>query len=383
MRGFRIGNHSAPIAVTIRNWEGCQVTRNKYVNPTGEHDRLHFSHLPTPLEPMDRLSRYLGGPHLFIKRDDCTGLATGGNSTRKLEFLMADAIGMGADVIITRGPIQSNHARQTAAIAGKLSMQCTLALEDGPEGEDRFYSGSANILLDRLYGADIHRFPGGADMESATRELAAGYKALGKRPYVIPAGGSNAVGALGYVNCAFEIADQLRKQGLRIDRIVHATGSGGTQAGLIVGFALTDMKIPVFGISMGMPREAQEETVYDLVRRTCVHLGLHQAPPRTDVIVHSGHVDDVHGAPTASTLNAVTTVARYESILLDPLYTGKAMDALISLIVDKRHFTRDENILFLHTGGNIGLFGCTTPIDRFLTHESFGESRNADGGSSP
>ena len=236
------------------------------VNPTGRHDRLHFSHLPTPLEPMDRLGRYLGGPHLFIKRDDCTGLAAGGNSTRKLEFLMAEAISSGGDVIITQGPIQSNHARQTAAIASKLNMRCALALEDRADGDDRLYSGSANVLLDRLYGADIHRFPAGTDMESATRSLAGRYEALGKRPHVIPGGGSNPVGALGYVNCAFEIANQLREQGLRIDRVVHATVSGGTQAGLIVGFLLADIKIPVLGIGVGLPKLALEQKVYDLVR---------------------------------------------------------------------------------------------------------------------
>ncbi len=192
------------------------------MNPTGEYDRLHFSHLPTPLEPMDRLGRYLGGPHLFIKRDDCTGLATGGNSTRKLEFLMADAIAAGADVVITHGPLQSNHARQTAAIASKLNMQCALALENTLDGDDDFYSGSANVLLDRLFGADIHRFPAGFDMESATLGLAKRYEALGKRCYIIPTGGSNPIGALGYVNCAFEIAHQLREQGLRIDRLIHA-----------------------------------------------------------------------------------------------------------------------------------------------------------------
>lgn len=352
------------------------------MNPTGAHDRLHLSHLPTPVEPMDRLGRYLGGPQLFIKRDDCTGLASGGNSARKLEFLMADAIGAGANVVITQGPIQSNHARQTAAIASTLNMQCALALEDRPQGDDRLHSSSANVLLDRLYGADIHRFPCGTDMESAARDLANRYQALGKRPYVIPSGGSNRIGALGYVNCAFEIVNQLREQGLRIDRVVHATVSGGTQAGLIVGFQLAGMKIPVLGIGIGNPKLAQEQKVYDLVRQTAEHLGLHEAPPRGDVAVDSDYVNDAHAAPAASTLTAVTTVARYESILLDPIYTGKAMDRLIDLIVNRRQFRRDENILFLHTGGSVGLFGCMTSLDRFLTHESYGGSRTADVGSS-
>ena len=329
---------------------------------------------------MDRLGRYLGGPHLFIKRDDCTGLATGGNSTRKLEFLMADAISEGADVVITSGPIQSNHARQTAAIASKLNMRCALALEDRAEGDDRLYSGSANVLLDRLYGADIHRFPAGTDLESAARSLANRYEALGKHPHVIPGGGSNPIGALGYVNCAFEIANQLREQGLRIDRLVHATVSGGTQAGLIVGFQLADIRIPVLGIGIGLPKLAQEQKVYDLVRHTSAHLGLEQTPPRSDVTVDSDQFGDTHGIPTAGALAAVATVARYESILLDPIYTGRAMDRLIGLIANRQHFKRDENILFLHTGGSVGLFGCMTRIDEFLIHESYGGLRDSDVG---
>jgi L-cysteate sulfo-lyase len=348
------------------------------VNPTGEHDRLHFSHLPTPLEPMDRLGRYLGGPHLFIKRDDCTGLATGGNSTRKLEFLMADAIAAGADVVLTHGPLQSNHARQTAAIASKLNMQCALALENTTDGDDDFYSGSANVLLDRLYGADIHRFPAGFDMESAALGLAKRYEGLGKRCYIMPPGGSNPIGVLGYVNCAFEIATQLREQGLRIDRLVHASGSGGTQAGLIVGFQLADIKIPVLGVSMWLPRAAQEQKVYELVRRTAEHLGLQQAPSRSDVAVNADYVDDVYGSASTNTLTAVTTVARYESILLDPVYTGKAMHCLIDLIVNKQQFKRGENILFLHTGGNVGLFGCMARMDRFLARETHGRPRTAN-----
>lgn len=348
------------------------------MNPTDLHDRLHFSHLPTPLEPMDRLGRYLGGPHLFVKRDDCTGLATGGNSTRKLEFLMVDAIAAGADVVITRGPVQSNHARQTAAIASKLNMRCALALEDTAEGDDKLYPGSANVLLDRLYGADIYRFPGGWDMESATRDLAKRYEARGKRPYIIPGGGSNSMGALGYVNCAFEIVSQLREQGLRIDRLVHATASGGTQAGLVVGFHLTEIKVPVLGISIEAPRLVQEQKVYGLVRETCGHLGLREPPPKSDVTVNADYIETLRGSPAVGVLAALTTVARYESILLDPVYTGKAMQGLIDLIVDKHQFRRDENILFLHSGGNVGLFGYVARVDKFLTHKDCGGAQIED-----
>jgi L-cysteate sulfo-lyase len=322
---------------------------------------------------MDRLGRYLGGPHLFIKRDDCTGLATGGSSSRKLEFLMADAIAAGADIIITQGPIQSNHARQTAAIASKLNMQCALALEDTADSDDRLYLGSANMLLDRLYGADVYRFPGGFDMEAAARDLAKRYEALGRRPYVIPSAAANSIGALGYVNCAFEIVNQLREQGLRIDRLVHATGSGGTQAGLVVGFNLTEIKVPVLGISVRTSKSAEEQKVYGLVRQTAERLGLEQAPPKSDVAVNDAYVGDAHDP-----LAAVTTVARCESILLDPIYTGRAMEGLIDLIVNKRQFMRDENILFLHTGGSVGLFGCVARVDRFLTEESYRASRGAE-----
>lgn len=345
-------------------------TWSKSANPTGGCDRLHFAHLPTPLEPMDRLGRHLGGPHLFIKRDDCTGLATGGNKARKLEFLMAEAVAGGADAVITQGGIQSNHARQTAAIASKLNMKCVLALESSAESQDPPYQASGNVLLDRLYGAEIHCFPPGADMEVTTQELADQYKALDQHLYIIPSGGSNPTGVLGYVNCAFEIVSQLREQGLRVDCLVHATGSGGTQAGLIVGFQLTGMKIPVLGISVSRSRPAQEQKVYDLVRQTSEHLGLKPAPPRNDVVVNSDYVGDGYGVPTDGMFHAVTTAARYESILLDPVYTGKAMDGLIDLIVNKHRFGKDKNILFLHTGGSAGLFGYTAQLNQFLERDS-------------
>lgn len=249
-------------------------------------------------------------------------------------------------------------------------MKCVLALENRAESEDSLYLESGNVLLDHLYGAEIHFSPSGYDMEAATQELANKYAALGQRPYVVAEGGSNPVGALGYVNCAFEIASQLREQGLRINCLVHATGSGGTQAGLIVGFHLTEIKIPVLGISLSLPKPDQEEKVYDLVRQTSEYLGLKQMPPRSDVVVNSDYVGDGYEIPTAGMLNALTTVARYESILLDPIYTCKAMAGLIDLVVNKRQFGKDKNILFLHTGGSVGLFGYTAHINKFLAGDS-------------
>lgn len=337
------------------------------MNPTKAHDRLHFAHLPTPLEPMDRLSRHIGGPHLFIKRDDCTGLATGGNKARKLEFLMAEAVGQKADTVITQGAVQSNHARQTAAIASRLNMGCVLALENRTESNDALYLHSGNVLLDNLYGATIHHFPAGSDMDAAMRDLAERHKARGNRPYIIPGGGSNPVGSLGYVNCAFEIAEQLKQQRLRIDRIVHATGSTGTQAGLVVGFHLAEMEIPILGISVRLPKEQQEEKVYDLVKRTSKFLDLEEPPAREKIMVNADYVGDGYGIPTLGMLKAVTMVARHESILLDPVYSGKAMDGLLDIVANKGGFRDEENILFLHTGGSVGLFGYMAAVDAFLS----------------
>ena len=210
--------------------------------------RIRLGHLPTPLEPMENLTRHLGGPRLWIKRDDATGLSTGGNKTRKLEFLMAEALAQQADTVITQGATQSNHARQTAAAAAKLGLECHILLEDRTGDHSPAYAQSGNVLLDKLHGASISRRSGGADMQAEMEALAEELRAKGKRPYVIPGGGSNPVGALGYVNAALELVNQAAEMGLRIDHVVHATGSAGTQAGLVAGLAALHSGIPVLGI---------------------------------------------------------------------------------------------------------------------------------------
>lgn len=179
--------------------------------------RVKLAHLPTPLEFMPRLTEHLGGPQIYVKRDDCTGLASGGNKTRKLEFLMADAIEKGADTIVTQGAVQSNHARQTAAAAAKLGMACELLFENRVTDPDHNYLNSGNVLLDRLYGAEIHHFPKATDMNSAMDDHAETLRAEGRKPYIIPGGGSNPIGALGYVNCALELLQQANDMGLRIE----------------------------------------------------------------------------------------------------------------------------------------------------------------------
>ncbi|WP_455818802.1 D-cysteate sulfo-lyase [Pseudomonas cerasi] len=319
--------------------------------------RLHFGHFPTPLEPLDNLSRHLGGPQIWIKRDDCTGLATGGNKTRKLEFLLADAQSQGADVIITQGATQSNHVRQTIAAAAKIGLPTHVFLEQRVSqfGED--YQRSGNVLLDDLLGGVIEQhLPAGADMQQAMEQFAERQRAEGRNPYVIPGGGSNPVGALGYVACAEELLWQSSQQRLRIDQIVHATGSTGTQAGLLAGLNATNSAIPVLGISVRAPRERQEENVYQLASRTWQTLGARGELPRETVQVNSDYVGEGYGLPSAGTLEALRLLARLEGILLDPVYSGKGMAGLIDLI-RKGHYSADQNIVFIHTGGAAGLFG--------------------------
>ena len=318
--------------------------------------RLRITHGPTPLEPMPRLTEALGGPNLWIKRDDCTGLATGGNKTRKLEYLMAEALQLGADTVITQGATQSNHARQTVAIAAKLGMQSHILLEDRTGYTFDDYKHSGNVFLDHLYGASVTEVPADTDMNAAMARLADRLRAQGRKPYVIPGGGSNPVGALGYVTCALELMDQANQQGLAIDSLVHATGSAGTQAGLVVGLYGARSQIPVLGIGVRAPRAAQEARVFELAGETAELLGVPGAVQREDVVANCDYVGPGYGLPTPGMIEAVTMLARLEGILLDPVYSGKGMAGLIDL-VRKGHFRKGQNVVFLHTGGSVALYG--------------------------
>jgi L-cysteate sulfo-lyase len=318
--------------------------------------RIRLGHFPTPLEPMEALTRHLGGPRLWIKRDDCTGLSTGGNKTRKLEYLCAEAIALKADVLITQGATQSNHARQTAAAAAKLGLACHILLEDRTGYADAAYSQSGNVLLDKLHGAQVSRRPGGADMPAEMEALAADLRAKGHTPYVIPGGGSNPVGALGYANAALELLNQAAEIGLRIDHVVHATGSAGTQAGLVAGLVALNSGIPVLGIGVRAPREKQEANVLALAQRTVAHMGLPGIVRPEHVVANCDYVGQGYGIPTQGMVEAVKLLAEKEGILLDPVYSGKGMAGLIDLI-GKGYFKPEENIVFLHTGGSVGLFG--------------------------
>lgn len=316
--------------------------------------RVSLAHLPTPLEPMDRLSRALGGPRLWIKRDDCTGLATGGNKTRKLEFLVAAALAEGADTLVTVGAVQSNHCRQTAAAAAKKGLRCELLLERRVPEHSPAYESGGNVFLDRLFGATITFFDAGHDMKAEALAHGERLKAQGRKPYLIPGGGSNPVGALGYVDCALETVRQADDRGLEIDEVVMATGSTGTQAGLVVGLIGSGSQIPTLGISTRHPRATQEANVQRLVDATTEFMGLPSIGPE-HVLVNDQYVGGGYGIPTDGMVAAVRSLALHEGVLLDPVYSGKGFAGLLDL-VRKGRWTTDQNVVFVHTGGSVGLF---------------------------
>jgi L-cysteate sulfo-lyase len=324
--------------------------------------RIFLAHLPTPLERLDRLSRDLGGPEIWIKRDDCTGLSTGGNKTRKLEFLMAEAEAQGAETVMTQGATQSNHARQTAAFAAKLGLGCHILLEDRTGSNDSNYNFNGNVLLDHLHGATTEKCAGGIDMNAEMEKAADRMRAEGRSVYTIPGGGSNPTGALGYVNCAFELLGQANDRGLVIDHLVHATGSAGTQAGLITGLKATNAQIPLLGIGVRAPKPKQEENVFNLAVATAEKIGAAGVVKREDVVANTDYVGDGYGIPTPSGLEAIAMFAELEGILLDPVYSAKGAAGLIDLI-RKGHFKKGERVVFLHTGGSAALFGYTAAFD--------------------
>lgn len=319
--------------------------------------RVPLAHLPTPLDPLDRLSETLGGPRIWMKRDDCTGLGTGGNKTRKLEFLLGAAQSRGADTIVTYGAVQSNHARQTAAACAALGMDCHLILARKVPWTDPTYERLGNVLLDRLFGATLHLVA--PDRVRASRaRLLEELEGQGRRPYEIPTGGSNGIGALGYVACAEELCRQCAGTGMRLDTLVHATSSAGTQAGLLAGFALLDRlsgadAVHVHGINVSEPIDAVPALIDTIGRIADDALSLigHAAPLDTSRIqVDTRYVGDGYGLPTDATLAAIRLVAGCEGILLDPVYSGKAMSGLIGRI-RAGEFDRAGDVVFLHTGG--------------------------------
>ncbi|TFU01371.1 D-cysteine desulfhydrase [Polymorphobacter arshaanensis] len=306
----------------------------------------------TPLEPLPRLSALLG-PELWIKRDDLLGLAGGGNKTRKLEFLVAEALREGADTLVTVGAPQSNHCRLTLAAAAREGLHCRLIIEERVPGT---YSPDAlgnNLLFDLMGVESITPVALGSDLGAAMAAEAAAVAALGRRAYVIPGGGSNPLGALGYASCAQEIMAQSFDQGVAIDRIIVASGSAGTHAGLLVGLTALNAGIPLTGINVRRPQAEQEANVHALAVTTAALLGT-PVPDRSAVSALDRWVGPGYSLPTPSMVEAVRLLASVEGIMLDPVYTGKAMAGLIGL-AREGVLRRGERVLFIHTGGSPSL----------------------------
>ena len=317
--------------------------------------KVNLGHFPTPLEKMENLTKLLDGPNLYIKRDDCTGLATGGNKTRKLEFLVADAMDKGADTLVTQGATQSNHVRQTAAAARRVGMACHALLERRVTNMGDNYEATGNVLLDDMLKCDYSFRPEGLDMNAEAEALGEELRAKGRKPYVIPGGGSNPIGALGYAACAAEMVQQADLIGLRIDTIVHATGSAGTQAGLVAGLYALNAPIDTIGISVRATREKQVGNVLKLARATYDLLGARGELPADRVVAYDEYVGPGYGQPTDEMVDAISLLAAEEGIFLDPVYSGKGLAGLIGLIRNGT-LKKGKNVVFIHTGGSAALF---------------------------
>ena len=313
--------------------------------------RVSLGHFPTPVEHLKSISDYLGGPQIFIKRDDCTGLATGGNKTRKLEFILADAIDKNADMVVTVGAIQSNHARQTAAACAKLGLRCLIVLEQRLKDAPEIYMSSGNVFLNKVFGAEMILCPSDRDVKDYADEIVEEKKQSGGNPYFIPVGGSNHLGELGYIECMREIIENQNKD--PFTHIILATGSGGTHAGLVAGKTIFQSEIKVIGISIKDNKLIQEERVYQLATNSLKYVDS-SAPSREDVFVDDSYVGPGYAEPTDGMRKALSLMATREGILLDPVYSGKAFDGLIGL-VQSNFFRTTDKILFLHTGGSAAI----------------------------
>jgi len=308
--------------------------------------RMNFAHLPTPIEELPRLSEALGGPRLLIKRDDQTGLAFGGNKTRKLEFLVAEAREQGAKTLISGGAMQSNHCRQTAAAAARFGFECTLVLTG--EMPDK---PSANLLLDELFGAEIVAVPDRKDRDHILQGTFDNAITAGKKPYLVPYGGSSPTGALGY---AFAV-DEFMKQNVHADWMVFGTSSGGTHAGLVLGQRVFGYKGKVLGISIDESEEWLKSHVSKLASDASEKMGERIEFTPADVMATADYCGAGYGVLTDAEREAVKLFAKYEGLLLDPVYTGRAAAGMIDLN-RKGFFKKDETVLFWHTGGQPALF---------------------------
>jgi D-cysteine desulfhydrase family pyridoxal phosphate-dependent enzyme len=307
--------------------------------------RVRIAHLPTPIEPLPRLAAALGGVKLWVKRDDLTGLAGGGNKTRKLEYVLAEAQANGARTLVTVGAVQSNHCRQTAALAARFGLGCILVLSGEKEEPP-----SGNLLLDKLFGAETI-YCSAEERNQVLKDAFNEAWSAGKRPFLIPLGASTPTGTIGYLT-AFE---EFLTQGLEVDWIVVASSSAGTQAGLVLGALKSGWKGKVLGISIDHPAAELQQRVAELVDQAAerINLKLHCQP--SEILVNDQYLGKGYGIPSPQEIEAIRLFARYEGLLLDPVYTGRAAAATIDLI-RKGFFKPHDRILFWHTGGTPALF---------------------------
>ena len=328
--------------------------------PLADFPRVRLAHTPTPFEPMEGLTKLLGGPVLYVKRDDCTGLAMGGNKARQLEFYLGEAKAGGADTILITGSVQSNFLRMTAAAAARLGMACEIQHEDRVPGMGADYHGSGNVLLDRVLGATIHTCPGGADekaADAALEAIAEKVRARGGRPYVIHLGGDHPpLGPLGYLDAAREVLDQASEAGITMDLIVLPSGSALTHVGMLVGLRLAGSKVPVLGICVRRGGDEQAERVLRRASEAADMIGKPGLIGPQDVWVDDRVLAPGYGIVNDETVEAISLAARHEGLLLDPVYSGKALGGLISLIREGV-IAADQTVVFLHTGGTPALFG--------------------------
>jgi L-cysteate sulfo-lyase len=331
-----------------------QHDRRPLVERLAAFPRLGLADLPTPLEPMKRLTAHLGGPRLWVKREDATGLGFGGNKLRKLDYVLHEAVSSGADTIVSGGVVQSNSQRQVAAAAAKLGLACHLAVYHGRlEPPTPEYKTSGNAFLNRLFGAHMHDVPWSGDRNAAIRMLVGDLEARGHRPYFVPYGVSNALGAVAYATTIAEIEQQAARWGFAPSAIVHSTGSAGTQAGLVVGSSVAMPDTRIVGIDIDAEPERVRADVVALAQEASDPLEV--AFDEATVEVVAGHAGPAYGVPHQATIEAIGLAGRLEALTLDPVYSGKGLAGLVALI-RKGRWHRDEDVVFLHTGGTPALF---------------------------
>lgn len=326
--------------------------------------RARLGYFPTPLEPLTGVSRVLGGPSLFVKRDDCTGLAFGGSKVRKLEYSLGTAIASGADAVLVSGSIQSNQARLVACAAARLGLRCVALLEERLDDMPASHSRSGNVLLDRLFGADVKIYPKGTDLDAELDRAANRMRDAGRNVFIVRGGAPSPDGVVGYAAGALELLRQAAEQGLRVDGVVMASESAGLQAGFLTGCHALGVHTRVVGVSAGRAAPVLEASVHALAVRTGEYLGLDRPLPRQAVEVDDRFVGFGYGRPAASTFEAMRLAARHDGLVLDPVYAGKAFAGLIAAVREHR-FRAEDQVVFLHSGGSPLLFAYAELLDGF------------------